>query len=85
MEEERQYLVVGKGGVLGEAWHQRGRSEHVVDEAFHQLKEAVSRAEVQGGSEDHVRNLQVQLSLKQRGYTRSLICARQKEKKLFKR
>lgn len=52
-----QYLVVGEGAVLGEAWHQRGDPEHVIDETFNQLKQTVSVAKLHGGSEHHLRNL----------------------------
>lgn len=55
----RRYLVVGEGAVLGEARHQRGDSEHVVDEALHQLKETVTRPKLQRWREHHVRHLEI--------------------------
>jgi len=67
LHQTSSYLVVGKWAVVGEPRHQCGHSEHIIDETLHHLKETVSSSKLQRGSEHHVRNPQIQLSLKQRG------------------
>lgn len=74
-----RYLVVGGGAALGQARHQRGDSEHVVDQTLHQLEEAVTCPELQRWREHHVGHLQVQLGFKQRSHECPLICTHKEE------
>lgn len=67
------HLIVREGAVLGHAWYKRGDSEDIVDEGLHKLKETVSHSDVQRRSEDQIRNLEIQMSLKQRCHRWSLI------------
>lgn len=63
-----------EGAVFGQARHEGSDPVDVVDEALHQVVEAVHGAELQGGPEDHVGRLEVQLGLEQRSQSSSLVC-----------
>lgn len=74
------YLVVGKGGVLGKAGYQGGGSVHVIDQAIHQLIEAIPSTQLQGRAEHHIWDPEVQLGLEQRGHARLLVCKNKKKR-----
>lgn len=62
-----------EGAVLSQTRHQGGDPVHVIDEALHQVVEAVCGPELKGGAENHVGRLKVQLGFEQGSQSSSLV------------